>query len=293
MCCNRKNAQNLPRGNTSPIKKFVKPLKDYIVNIDLSQIEWRIAADLSGDKTMIDELWHGLDIHTDNATKFFGAGKYEKTSDEFKSLRTTAKVLGFRLLYGGSATGFFKDPSMPSYSKKKWTEIVDAFYGKYSGLKSWQESNVVKATAQGYIRNPSGRVLTFDKSIGFDGTEETNGRQVSNYPVQSASSDVMYLFMDRMYSRIKELGLDADLRLQVHDSMVFDVSRKDVHVLCKEAIKIMNTLPSACKEYFGWDIKVPLMGECEVGKTYGDTRKVKEELLDDEAAFNDFLKSVG
>lgn len=98
MCCNRKNAQNLPRGNTSPIKKFVKPLKDYIVNIDLSQIEWRIAADLSGDKTMIDELWHGLDIHTDNATKFFGAGKYEKTSDEFKSLRTTAKVLGFRLL---------------------------------------------------------------------------------------------------------------------------------------------------------------------------------------------------
>lgn len=85
------NGQNFPRGGTSPIKTFFKSKQGVIVNIDLAQIEWRIAAELSRDPVMLHELNEGLDIHSDNALRFFGADKYPRDSAEFKRLRTTAK----------------------------------------------------------------------------------------------------------------------------------------------------------------------------------------------------------
>lgn len=274
------NGQNFPRGGTSPIKTFFKSKQGVIVNIDLAQIEWRIAAELSRDPVMLHELNEGLDIHSDNALRFFGADKYPRDSAEFKRLRTTAKTMSFRLLYGGSASGFYRDQRMPDYSLKKWKEIVAAFYQKYQGLKKWQDTNVQLAKSQGYLRNPSGRVLTFDNMMGYDGVETVDEKQVSNYPVQSGSTDIMYLLMWKLLTRTQEYKLLAKFILQVHDSMVFDSPIEEAETLCREALKLIHSLPQLAKEYFGWDIVVPLTGDCEIGYDYGNMKAIKEEEMD-------------
>lgn len=273
------NGQNFPRGGTSPIKTFFKSKQGVIINLDLAQIEWRIAAELSRDPVMLHELDTGLDIHADNAIRFFGAGQYERGSKEFKKVRTAAKTMSFRLLYGGSAEGFYRDQRMPDYSLKRWREIVNAFYAKYQGLKRWQDENAQIAAARGYLRNPSGRVLTFDEEV-RNGIESVDVKQVKNYPVQSASSDIMYLGMVKFIERVVELGLKANLILQVHDSMVWDCPVEEAEVLCREGIKLFRSLPQLAKEYFGWDIVVPLTGDCEVGYDYGNTKEIKEEDMD-------------
>ncbi len=265
------NGQNLPRKGTSPIKKVFVPEKGLIVNLDLGQIEWRIAASLSGDEEMIREIRGGLDAHADNAIRFFGADPNARDSKEFKELRTTAKVMTFRLLYGGSATGFYKDQSMPNFSKNKWKQIVDAFYEKYKGLAAWQQGNVNITAMQGYLRNPSGRVLTFSMRNSRDGGQEWDSKQIYNYPVQSCSADIMYLAMREVMREVKALSLDCDLVLQVHDSMVFDCNPKDAHKLCEIGIDVFENLPQLAKEYFNWDITVPLTGDAEIGRTYGST----------------------
>lgn len=275
------NGQNFPRSGTSPIKKFFKSSNGVIVNLDLAQIEWRIAAELSRDEVMLDELRHGLDIHADNAVRFFGAGKFSPDSKEFKALRTTAKVMSFRLLYGGSASGFYRDQKMPDYPLKKWKEIVDAFYAKYKGLKAWQNRNVEFAKTNGYVRNPSGRVLTFDQTVDYGGVETVDTRQVSNFPVQSAASDIMYLCMVKFVRRVVELTFKSKLVLQVHDSMVWDCPLEEAVTICQEAVKIFKELPQLAKEYFGWDIVVPLMGDCEIGYDYGTTFSVSDKELFD------------
>lgn len=274
------NGQNFPRNGTSPIKTFFKSKQGVIVNIDLAQIEWRIAAELSRDPVMLHELNEGLDIHSDNALRFFGADKYPRDSAEFKRLRTTAKTMSFRLLYGGSASGFYRDQRMPDYSLKKWKEIVAAFYQKYQGLKKWQDTNVQLAKSQGYLRNPSGRVLTFDNMMGYDGVETVDEKQVSNYPVQSGSTDIMYLLMWKLLTRTQEYKLLAKFILQVHDSMVFDSPIEEAETLCREALKLIHSLPQLAKEYFGWDIVVPLTGDCEIGYDYGNMKAIKEEEMD-------------
>lgn len=273
------NGQNLPRGGTSPIKTFFKSKQGVIINLDLAQIEWRIAAELSRDPVMLHELDTGLDIHADNAIRFFDAGQYERGSKEFKKVRTAAKTMSFRLLYGGSAEGFYRDQRMPDYSLKRWREIVNAFYAKYQGLKRWQDENAQIAAARGYLRNPSGRVLTFDEEV-RNGIESVDVKQVKNYPVQSASSDIMYLGMVKFIERVAELGLKANLILQVHDSMVWDCPVEEAETLCREGIKLFRSLPQLAKEYFGWDIVVPLTGDCEVGYDYGNTKEIKEEEME-------------
>jgi len=273
------NGQNFPRNGTSPIKTFFKSKQGVIINLDLAQIEWRIAAELSRDPVMLHELDTGLDIHADNAIRFFDAGQYERGSKEFKKVRTDAKTMSFRLLYGGSAEGFYRDQRMPDYSLKRWREIVNAFYAKYQGLKRWQDENAQIAAARGYLRNPSGRVLTFDEEV-RNGIESVDVKQVKNYPVQSASSDIMYLGMVKFIERVAELGLKANLILQVHDSMVWDCPVEEAEVLCREGIKLFRSLPQLAKEYFGWDIVVPLTGDCEVGYDYGNTKEIKEEEME-------------
>jgi hypothetical protein len=93
--------QNQPRKGTSPIKKIFIPRRPgwVITNADLAQLEWRIAAFLSQDPVAIAEIVHDVDYHRDNAIKFFGADpNLPNDHPDFKPLRTTAKVFGFRLL---------------------------------------------------------------------------------------------------------------------------------------------------------------------------------------------------
>ena len=58
----------------------------------------------------------------------------DKSDPESKQNRVNAKVFNFRMIYGGSAYGFYKDPKMPNFSKRKWEKAVEAFNTKYSGF---------------------------------------------------------------------------------------------------------------------------------------------------------------
>lgn len=261
------NAQNLPKGGVSPIKGCIISELGKIVNVDLAQIEFRVAAELSKDPVMLREIKEGLDTHADNAIRFFGA---KRTDANFGKVRTTAKIFTFRLLYGGSAYAFFMDPSMPSYTLPEWERIVKAYYKKYKVLEKWQESNHATVLKQGYLVNPSGRILGFTKARTKDGSLAYSRNQVCNYPVQSAASDLMYIAMIEIIAQAKASKLKAIALLQVHDSLVFDCADSDVDSLCEIALNIFEDLPRYAQQYYGWELEVPLTGDCEVGPNYKD-----------------------
>jgi len=267
------NGQNLPRKGSSPIKRCFVPVNGVILNVDLSQIEFRVAAELSRDPVMLHEIKNGVDIHADNAVRFFGAGKFARDSKEFNDLRQVAKIFTFRLLYGGSAQGFFRDGSMPKYSLAKWKKIVKSYYEKYAGLRKWQQANVSKVEQIGYLRNPSGRVLRFRLSP-VHGVVQYKESAVYNYPVQSSSSDVMYIAMATMRRAFKKAGLRSKFVLQVHDSMVIDTFYDEIETISRLARKVFQSLPKLCKQYWDWDMDVPLDGDVEIGANYGDLYKL-------------------
>lgn len=250
---------------------------DLMLNVDLSQIEFRIAAAVSGDATMIKEVQDGVDVHTDNAIKIFGA---DPGSPGFSEVRTTAKIVTFRLLYGGTAYGFYMDQKMPNYSLEKWEDIVNKIHAKYPGLASWQKENIKFMKKNGYLRTPSGRFLGFALKDNKDGSKSYSKRDACNYPVQSMSADTMYIAMCVFYDKLKEYGCKSKIVLQVHDSMVLDCKKEEVPLLSHIAVEVFEDLPKYLEEYFGWSITVPLTGDCEFGESYGAVRTFDARALD-------------
>lgn len=273
------NGQNFPRSGTSPIKMiFVPRYKGWlIVNADLAQLEWRVAGFLSQDPVIITEILNDVDYHRDNAIRFFGADpNLPNDHPKFKPLRTTAKVMGFRLLYGGSAYGFWIDQSMPNYSKRRWQEIVTEYYEKYSTLGAWQTGNIdLVHSNKGWMRTPSGRILTFQELPSNWKGELYSSTQIKNYPVQSLSMDVVAMAMVQLRHKMVEAGLQALLTCQVHDSIVADAPAEEVPVLAKMAVETFEDLPRVLSNYWNVDWNVPLTGDVEAGPSYGEVKPVQ------------------
>jgi len=267
------NGQNLPRKGTNPIKKCFVPTKDdyVMVNLDLAQVEFRVAAELSRDPKMQYDLNHGVDTHAENASELFINGPFDPKNEEHDGFRTTAKIVTFRLLYGGSAVGFHKDGDMPDLGKRKWEQVVTQYKAKFKGLSAWQEENVKTVYRTGTLVSPTGRQFKYD----FDG-QKYEYSQICNYIVQSASSDVMYLVMATAIRKLWELGIDATLVLQVHDSMVFECHKDQVNKLCRTVVDLFDDIPNLMKSYFGWDYVTPMGGDAEVGPSYGEQTKYED-----------------
>lgn len=254
------NGQNLPREGTSPIKRIFIPRFDQIVSADLAQLEWRVCALLSQDPIMIQEIWDGSDVHGDNAINFFGDIEYRKT----------AKFFTFRMIYGGSAYGFYMDYKMPNFSLKKWEGIVDAFYNKYAGLRDWQIKNVRHVIKHGTLTIPSGRFFKFNKIKG-----EYSPRQIKNYPVQGFSFDIVKLAMLIIKKKVQHL---KSLMIgQVHDEVVFDNYRPEFKDLGRTCIMVFENLPNYMKSYWGFDSNVPFTGDIERGPNYEAMKELLRE----------------
>jgi DNA polymerase I-like protein with 3'-5' exonuclease and polymerase domains len=261
------NTQNMPRGSTSPLKKCILPKLDKILQIDLSQIEWRCAAWLSQDAEMIREINNDIDQHTRACTELM---ELEFSKDN----RTKAKVFNFRMIYGGVAYGYYMDDNMPNFPLKKWEKIVDGFHKKYWGLYDFNYANISHVMRYGELRLPTGRKYKFLS----DDKGEYQERQIKNYPVQGmAGGDILPLMAVMMRRGLLKLGLKSHFILTVHDSLVFDVLESEMDEVINLITKCVQNLATAVGRYYDLNWNVKLNGEIETGDNYGsigDTIKV-------------------
>lgn len=225
-----------------------------------------MAAFLSQDPVLIQEIRDGADLHTDNQNRF-GLPS-----------RLIAKIFNFRLLYGGSAYSYSNDPEFMSISKsdKYWQEVIDAYYDKYRGIKEWHKKLVKEAVEKGRIISPTGREYRFEKYNG-----NIKDTQVKNYIVQGTGADLMALARVSFYNRIKKLGLKECLLVNtVHDSIVVDINPKvcDNKVVARTMHEVFDDLPKNFEKLFLTPFNVPM--ECEVlhGEDWENMVEIKKEI---------------
>ena len=277
------NGQNFTRskadedGFSNPLKSvFVASRPDgLILVIDLSQLEWRVAAWLSQDPVAMQEIIDGVDCHLDNAIRFFGDAKY----------RQDAKIFTFRLLYGGSAYAFYMDPKMPDFTQKKWNQIEREYKQKYFVLTAWQERNITQVSLDdGWLYSPTGRIYRIPKEEHkkYAGTYIYKPTCIKNYPVQGgATGDIVPLAMHVMSKRMQldpRAYMSTNWMGQVHDSVIFDTIRSEMARTAQLGIRVFEDLPKIISQYWGLDFNLPMTGEAEAGKNYGDlTWSLKHE----------------
>lgn len=229
-----------------------------LINCDVKSLEIVVAAELSGDKTLRQELLDKVDIHDANRTKF-GLG-------DGKPGRLVAKIFVFRLIYGGSAYSYANDSDFTGVSTdvKFWQRVIDTFYEKYPGIKRWHDSLLDTVKRQGFIEIPSGRFYAFEPTF-KRGDWQWPLTTIKNYPVQGFGTDLVMLARIEAARLIRESGLEALMVGTIHDSLIIDTPSKNCYHICRMLKQAVESVPRLCKEKFGYAFSLPLTSEVQTG----------------------------
>ena len=149
------NLQQMPKRQLKAFRNsFTAPPGRVLVVADYSQVELRVAAELSGDEAMLAAYHSGLDLHTQTAR---GVSGHDHPSEEE---RTLAKALNFGLLYGAGA-GTFRNFAQAGYGVVLSPEQAEAaregFFATYPGLRAWQHQTASAGRCAGHVQTVGGR----------------------------------------------------------------------------------------------------------------------------------------
>lgn len=221
---------------------------------DAKGLEVVCAAYLSRDKVMMQEILDGVDIHGENQ-------KY------FNLPRLIAKVLLFRIVYGGNEYSFANDPDFASVSSSKeyWKKVIEKFYSKYKGLAQWHEQLIQQATLTGTIITPTGRILSYEPRKDFRGELVWPVTDIKNYPVQSFGADLMSIIRVSFYRRFKNSNIHGVLVNTVHDDIVVDCFNTETEKVASLFYSVFADLPINFKRLFGVEFDLPLRCELSIG----------------------------
>lgn len=256
LSCSNPNLQNLPIRSDigKKIRKAIIVPKGYLIaSFDYSQIELRITAHLSGDRTMQDAFLSDADIHTQTASLIFQKPAEEITSYE----RRVAKTVNFGIIYGISPYGLSKELSI---SQEEAQGIIYNFFAIYPGIHNWIMSTLKETEERGYTKTIFGRIRRIPELKSSNKNIREQGKRLAiNTPVQGSAADIIKKAMIEVERFIELERLDAHMILQVHDELVFEVKEDIIDYFTTQIKDIMENVVS---------LKVPLKVDFGYGKDW-------------------------
>ncbi len=253
---NNPNLQNIPvkdeRGRE--IRKAFVPDKDHLfLSADYSQIELRLIAHLSRDKSMIDDFLSGNDIHAATAAKIFGVAISEVT----REMRSRAKTANFGIIYGISAYGLSERLTI---GRKEAKDFIDGYFTSYPGVKVYMDESIKKARELGYVTTMFGRRRHLPDIHSRNQVVRGNAeRNAINAPIQGSAADIIKIAMVRIHDRMKSEKFRSRMILQVHDELIFEA---EINELEKLKDMVIYEMSNAVK------LDVPLKVDCGTGKSW-------------------------
>jgi DNA polymerase-1 len=235
-----------------------------LVNADVKGLELFVAADLSGDETMREELRNKVDLHAANQLRF-------RLPD-----RVTAKRFVFKLLYGASAYGYFTDADFigVGYSQRQWQAVIDEFYAKYTGIAKWHIEIIKQSKRDGYLSIPSGRYYNFPARKDKWGRWGWHEQAIKNYPVQGFGADIVKLARVEFFKRFVASGLPGEFICTVHDSLVVDTPQEVCYTIGRMLKESVESTPLLMKQWFNYDFSLPMFCEVSVGSNIRDMKEI-------------------
>lgn len=235
-----------------------------LVQADVSKLELVVAAWLSQDPVMMQELISNIDLHNENQVAF--------NLPE----RRIAKILVFRIIYGGTEWSFAQDPDFNwiSNSVGFWLNRIADFYKKYAGIKKWHDQIVADVVRTGQLVSPTGRVFSFRPTPNKWGKHHWPVTDIKNYPVQGTAADLVSIARVTAFKRLKELN-DVQLVSTVHDSLVADCKKYQVERVARILLEEIEAVPRNFEKVFKSKIDpLGLTAEVKVGPTLGQLEKI-------------------
>ena len=250
------NLQNLPirseRGQL--IRQAVIPDDGCLfLSADYSQIELRLMAHFSQDPHMVEAFRSGQDVHAATAAKIFSVPIEEVTKDQ----RRQAKTANFGIIYGISAFGLAQQLDC---SRAEAKALIDGYFAAFPGVIDYIERQKQLAREQGYAVTLFGRKRYLPDILSHNATVRSFAeRNAVNSPIQGTAADIIKMAMVTIHRRLKEEGLRAQMIMQVHDELNFNVPENEVDRVREIVVSEMQNVVH---------LTVPLIADCGVGTNW-------------------------
>lgn len=298
--CENPNLQQVPRDPF--IRSLIGAPPGYtLLEVDLSQIELRIAAELANERTMLNAFKNGVDAHWLTMIREFersGAQKelvlntasnlegkpvrdYNEALDilliagpdkcagidkRWKELRKKAKAINFGYLYGMWWKKFIiyaRDNYEVQVTDSEAQESRMSFFELYADFPDWHKKQQRFAQRNGYVRTMTGRKRRLPDAMAYEDTPRRaeSWRQAINSPVQGFAAEMNLMMALQLYQEFPAPQLY--IVGTVHDSILMEVRNDMLKVVHDRALAIAHR-PKLFDD-FEIEISVPLEAEAKVG----------------------------
>ncbi len=189
---------------------------------DYNQIELRVMAHLSGDQHLQRAFAQGEDVHAATAMRLFGVLPGMITREQ----RAQAKVINFGLLYGMGPQRVARETGL---SLAEARGFIERYFRTFPAVREWRERLLAEARRTGYVETLLGRRRRMSELNSSDSRTRTFAENAAvNTPVQGSSADLIKRAMIQVERRLAHARLSAQMLLQVHDELVFEVPESEL-----------------------------------------------------------------
>lgn len=302
---NNPNLQNIPP-EARPM--VIAPEGKVLIGKDLSQIEPRMLAYMSGDKDFQSPYLNKIDLYSTLASKVFNL-PIEKCGDGTK-YRKMLKTGLLATMYGTSTYTLSKQLGI---SVEEAEQFIQDFLSNYPITRDYMQSIKDFVDKNGYVETYLGRKRRFNghkqnalkyriavkkikdkvgelpssiwdnKKIPYAVKQEywesskpysKVSRQAVNAVIQGSSADYLKIVMVRINSYLKSLGEDYKLVATIHDEILMEVPESISAEVIAELDRIMTSV-----EWFDFPIKTDTVAMYSWGKEIPINKWLSERRL--------------
>ncbi|MEO0636454.1 MAG: DNA polymerase I [Pseudomonadota bacterium] len=256
------NLQNIPVRTEAGRKirtAFIAPEGSKLVSADYSQIELRLLAHIADIPQLTQAFADGVDIHAMTASEMFGVPV--KGMDPM--IRRQAKAINFGIIYGISAFGLANNLGI---GRQEAGDYIKMYFERFPGIRDYMEETKAFAREHGYVETIFGRRAHYPEIRSANGAMRAfNERAAINAPIQGSAADIIRRAMIRMDAALEQANLSAQMLLQVHDELIFEVPDSEVDATIELVRNVMEKATDPVLQ-----LKVPLVAEAQAATNWDE-----------------------
>jgi DNA polymerase-1 len=237
---NEPNLQNIPVRTEDGRKirrAFIATPGHKLVSADYSQIELRLLAEIADIPVLKQAFRDGLDIHAMTASEMFGVPIKEMPSE----VRRRAKAINFGIIYGISAFGLANQLGI---AREEASTYIKKYFERFPGIRAYMDETREFCRKYGYVATLFGRKCYYpDIKASNASVRSFNERAAINARLQGSAADIIRRAMIRMEEALAEKKLSAQMLLQVHDELIFEVPDNEVAATLPVVQHVMQDAP--------------------------------------------------
>jgi len=234
------NLQNIPirtEEGRRIRRAFVAAPGTKLASADYSQIELRLLAEIADIEPLKKAFREGLDIHAMTASEMFGVPVKGMPGD----VRRRAKAINFGIIYGISAFGL---ATQLGIAREEANAYIKKYFERFPGIRDYMDETKKFARNNCYVLTLFGRKCHYPDIRASNNTIRAfNERASINARLQGTAADIIRRAMIRMDAALAKAKLNAQMLLQVHDELVFEVPENEVEKTLPVITKVMEEAP--------------------------------------------------